>query len=105
MSLFQECEYCRLNSGCFLNETETKKCQEFCGSEYTPNAAQFTQRAYPDTELRSDYLLNQYGQVSYSQFIGKLRIYYQYATIMVERNAGYIMNELCKLHILMLYTI
>ena len=68
----QECEYCRLNSGCFLNETETEKCQDLCGSEYTPNATQFIREYYyHDSGLRSYHLLNYYGQISFSQFIGK----------------------------------
>ena len=64
VSYIQECEYCRLNSECFLNETETKKCQEFCGSEDTPDVLQ-------KSTMRSHHLLNHYGQVLYSQFIGE----------------------------------
>ena len=63
----QECEYCRLNSGCFLNETETEKCQDLCA-----NATQFTREYYyHDSGLRSYHLLNYYGQILFSQFIGK----------------------------------
>ena len=70
LCITQECEYCRLNSECFLNETETKKCQEFCSPEYMPNTTQYTRAYYKDSGLRSYHLLNYYGQISFSQLIG-----------------------------------
>ena len=68
---FQECEYCRLNAECFLNASETERCQELCGRDYTSvqNFSTLFSGLRSD-ELRSRHLLNFYGQVTYRQFIG-----------------------------------
>ena len=72
-SLFlQYCEYCRLNSGCFLDANETKECQDTCGSNYQ-NILNPKQLLQSQTNvLRRDYLLNEFGQILYSQFIGTI---------------------------------
>ena len=66
LSLSQYCEYCRLNSGCFLDANETKQCQDTCGSDY--NQILRSQ----SNLLHRDYLLNEFGQILYSQFIGTI---------------------------------
>ena len=73
----QYCEYCRLNSGCFLDANETKQCQDNCGSNYQSilNPKQLLQS--PTNLLCRDYLLHEFGQILYSQFIGTIPLILQ----------------------------
>ena len=72
--VFQESEYCKLNAECFLNASETERCQELCGRDYTSVRNFSTLFSRPrGNELRSRHVLNFYGQVTYRQFIGTLQ--------------------------------
>lgn len=76
----QECEYCRLYSECFLNTTESLECLELCGRDYRPeiNPAYVRNNITPSWTgmLRSRNILDRFGQVLYSQFLGKLLLLY-----------------------------
>ena len=68
----QYCEYCRLNSGCFLDTNETKQCQDTCGSDsLSIPDPQLLLQSQSDL-LSKNYLLNEFGQIFYSQFIGTI---------------------------------
>ena len=71
----QQCEYCRLYSGCFLSSrNQTAQCLELCGPDFIPNLTpERFAHMYTNVdveELRADHLLNYFGQVFYSQFTG-----------------------------------
>ena len=77
LSLFHQlCEYCRLYSGCFVADMDLCPQTQYCGPGYMPKLSpdRFAE-LYPDflqSGLRADHLLNYFGQVLYSQFIGAL---------------------------------
>ena len=72
----EQCEYCRLHFGCLLNDGTNKMnwCMDDCNPNFTA-PKRFTNISISNgdfAELRANYLLHSFGQVFYSQFIGKI---------------------------------
>lgn len=71
----EQCEYCRLHFGCLLNDGTNKMnwCMDNCNPNFTA-PKRFTNISISNgdfAELRANYLLHSFGQVFYSQFMGK----------------------------------
>ena len=73
----EQCEYCRLHSGCFVNGgIKLNQCMDVCNSYFTA-PKKFTNMSTSNidfAELRTSYLLHSFGQVFYSQFTGKSQL-------------------------------
>ena len=90
----QQCEYCRLYSGCLFDNisNKTRQCLELCGPNFTPQLTieRFTDK-YINGELRADYLLNYFGQIFYSQFTGMYEIVV-YTLYIIILDAAYLLS-------------
>ena len=73
----EQCEYCRLHSGCFLNSgNKMSQCMDVCNPYFTA-PKRFTNISTSNIDfagLRTNYLLHSFGQVFYSQFTSKITI-------------------------------
>ena len=70
----QECEYCRIHPGCSFNATE--QCQKSCpwpGPYYsTPGTTSIAEMKSGNRNSKSDNITHFFGQILYTQFIGKI---------------------------------
>ena len=71
----EQCEYCRVHFGCQLNDETNKMnwCVDNCNPSFTaPKRLTNISISNGDfAELRANHLLHSFGQIFYSQFIGK----------------------------------
>ena len=71
----EQCEYCRLHFGCLLNDGTNKMnwCMDNCNPNFTaPKRLTNISISNGDfAELRDNSLLHSFGQIYYSQFMGK----------------------------------